>query len=82
MQPPQKKDKMPHSVAEPAGPLSPIVRHFLSRKGGEKLKGIAAMIESKVEYAIASHTKDLDSAIEALDTCLEKNKGFWARKKL
>ena len=59
-----------------------MVLFILSRKGGEKLKGIAAMIESKVEYAIASHTKDLNSAIEALDACLEKNKGFWARKKL
>ena len=56
-----------------------MVLFILSRKGGEKLKGIAAMIESKVEYAIASHTKDLNSAIEALDACLEKNKGFWAR---
>mmetsp|Transcript_89933 Transcript_89933/g.143097 ORF Transcript_89933/g.143097 Transcript_89933/m.143097 type:complete len:230 (+) Transcript_89933:46-735(+) len=52
-----------------------MIWQSLSMKGGEKLKGIAAMIESKVEYAIASHTKDLNSAIEALDACLEKNKG-------
>ena len=53
--------------------------HPMVRKGGEKLKGIAAMIESKIEYAIASHSKDPSSAVEALDACLEKNKGVRAK---
>ena len=52
-----------------------------TRKGGEKLKGVAAMIESKLEYALASHSKDPSSAQEALDACLEKNDGCSDRRK-
>lgn len=51
-----------------------------SRKGGEKLKGAAAMIQSKLEYAIASHSTDWGSALEALDACVEKNEGSAAKK--
>ncbi len=53
-----------------------LIWQSLSMKGGEKLKGAAAMIESKLEFGMASHTKDLTAAIEALDACLEKNEGL------
>eukprot|EP00434_Breviolum_minutum_P021040 symbB.v1.2.018563.t1/scaffold1467.1/size117085/7 len=53
-----------------------LIWQSLGMKGGEKLKGAAAMIESKLEFSMASHTKDLTAAIEALDACLEKNEGL------
>jgi len=34
------------------------------------------MIESKLEFAVQTHTKDLAAAVEALDLCLERNQGL------
>eukprot|EP00438_Fugacium_kawagutii_P012329 Skav221960 [mRNA] locus=scaffold195:706644:715770:- [translate_table: standard] len=58
------------------GRHAPPVAPSEARKGGEKVKGAAAMIQSKLEYAIASHSTDWGSAMEALDACVEKNEGL------
>ncbi|CAJ1375953.1 unnamed protein product [Effrenium voratum] len=63
------------TCAQPA----PTVRHGPTVLRSDKLRrhqGTAAMIESKLEFAMQTHTQNLASAVEALDTCLERNQGL------
>ncbi|CAK9047496.1 Glycine--tRNA ligase [Durusdinium trenchii] len=52
-----------------------MIWQSLSLQRGEKHQGTAAMIQSKLEFAVQSHTSNLPAAVEALDVCLEKNQG-------
>lgn len=52
-----------------------MIWQSLSLQRGEKHKGNAAMIQSKLEFAFATHATDLAKAIEALDMCLKINEG-------
>ncbi|CAJ1453126.1 unnamed protein product [Effrenium voratum] len=53
-----------------------MIWQSLSLQRGAKHQGTAAMIESKLEFAMQTHTQNLASAVEALDTCLERNQGL------
>eukprot|EP00434_Breviolum_minutum_P037239 symbB.v1.2.033014.t1/scaffold4043.1/size45695/3 len=53
-----------------------MIWQSLSLQRGAKHKGTAAMIESKLEFAMQTHTKDLAAAVEALNACIERNEGL------
>ena len=53
-----------------------MIWQSLSLQRGAKHQGTAAMIESKLEFAVQTHTKDLAAAVEALDLCLQRNQGL------
>lgn len=53
-----------------------MIWQSLSLQRGAKHQGTAAMIESKLEFAMQSHTKNLTAAVEALDACVQRNEGL------
>lgn len=62
--------------AEAEFSVQKMIWQSLSLQRGAKHQGTAAMIESKLEFAVQTHTKDLAAAVEALDLCLERNQGL------
>jgi len=53
-----------------------LIWQSLGLQRGAKHQGAAAMVESKLDFAIAQHKTNIAAALEAIDTCFEKNKGF------
>lgn len=53
-----------------------MIWQSLSLQRGAKHQGTAAMIESKLEFAMQNHTKNLPAAVEALDACVQRNEGL------
>eukprot|EP00930_Biecheleria_cincta_P014805 TRINITY_DN12586_c0_g1_i4.p1 TRINITY_DN12586_c0_g1~~TRINITY_DN12586_c0_g1_i4.p1 ORF type:complete len:212 (+),score=63.30 TRINITY_DN12586_c0_g1_i4:156-791(+) len=53
-----------------------LIWQSLGLQRGAKHQGAAAMVESKLDFAIAQHKANIASSLEAIDTCFEKNKGF------
>mmetsp|Transcript_16557 Transcript_16557/g.31263 ORF Transcript_16557/g.31263 Transcript_16557/m.31263 type:complete len:215 (+) Transcript_16557:53-697(+) len=62
--------------AEAEFSVQKMIWQSLSLQRGAKHQGTAAMIESKLEFAVQTHAKDLPAAVEALDLCLERNQGL------
>eukprot|EP00913_Durusdinium_trenchii_P025576 g24005.t1 len=52
-----------------------MIWQSLSLQRGAKHQGTAAMIESKLEFAMKMHATNLTAALEALDASLERNEG-------